>query len=48
MSKKILIIGFGNPGRLDDGLGPKLAEEFEKKDIVVHTGDILNSFFPLD
>ncbi len=26
----ILIKGFGNPGRLDDGLGPALAEHFEK------------------
>lgn len=26
----ILIIGYGNPGRLDDGLGPALAAEFEK------------------
>ncbi|NCC50671.1 MAG: hydrogenase maturation protease [Spartobacteria bacterium] len=24
--KKILFIGYGNPGRLDDGLGPALAE----------------------
>jgi hydrogenase maturation protease len=23
---RILVIGFGNPGRLDDGLGPRLAE----------------------
>jgi hydrogenase maturation protease len=23
---KVLVIGFGNPGRLDDGLGPALAE----------------------
>jgi len=26
----ILVIGYGNPGRLDDGLGPALAEELEK------------------
>jgi len=26
MSSKILLIGFGNPGRLDDGLGPVCAE----------------------
>jgi hydrogenase maturation protease len=26
MSGKILLIGYGNPGRLDDGLGPALAE----------------------
>ena len=27
--KRILLIGFGNPGRLDDGLGPALAEHFQ-------------------
>ena len=27
--KKVLLIGFGNPGRLDDGLGPRLAEMLE-------------------
>jgi hydrogenase maturation protease len=27
---KILIIGYGNPGRLDDGLGPALAERFRQ------------------
>ena len=26
---KILLIGYGNPGRLDDGLGPALAEKFQ-------------------
>jgi hydrogenase maturation protease len=26
----ILLIGFGNPGRLDDGLGPALAAEAER------------------
>ena len=33
-----LVIGFGNPGRLDDGLGPALAARFEAKgldDVVV-------------
>lgn len=32
MSKidKILLIGYGNPGRLDDGLGPELVEMLEK------------------
>jgi len=28
--RKILLIGFGNPGRLDDGLGPALAAAVEK------------------
>ena len=27
---KVLLIGFGNPGRLDDGLGPALAEAAEQ------------------
>lgn len=27
---RVLLIGYGNPGRLDDGLGPALAERFEK------------------
>jgi hydrogenase maturation protease len=27
--KRILLIGYGNPGRLDDGLGPALAERFQ-------------------
>jgi len=30
---KILLIGFGNPGRLDDGLGPALAEAVAKLEI---------------
>ena len=29
MSKRILVIGYGNPGRGDDGLGPALAERLE-------------------
>ncbi|MBL7016226.1 MAG: hypothetical protein ISR84_01575, partial [Kiritimatiellales bacterium] len=27
---RILLIGYGNPGRLDDGLGPALAEHFQQ------------------
>ena len=27
---KTLLIGYGNPGRLDDGLGPALAEAVAK------------------
>jgi hydrogenase maturation protease len=27
--KRILVIGYGNPGRSDDGLGPALAERLE-------------------
>jgi hydrogenase maturation protease len=30
MNKKILIYGYGNPGRQDDGLGVALVEEVEK------------------
>ncbi len=28
---KVLLIGYGNPGRLDDGLGPALAEAISRK-----------------
>ena len=28
-NKKILLIGYGNPGRLDDGLGPAFAKAVE-------------------
>jgi hydrogenase maturation protease len=31
--QKILLIGFGNPARADDGLGPALAEAIEAKNI---------------
>lgn len=30
---KILVIGFGNPGRLDDGLGPAFAERIQAQDL---------------
>lgn len=33
IQKRVLIIGYGNPGRLDDGLGPALAERIEKLSI---------------
>ena len=29
----VLVIGYGNPGRMDDGLGPALVESLEKLDI---------------
>lgn len=29
-TKKIIVIGYGNPGRLDDGLGPAFADAVEK------------------
>lgn len=28
---RVLLIGYGNPGRLDDGLGPALAEAMERR-----------------
>jgi hydrogenase maturation protease len=31
--KKILLLGFGNPARVDDGLGPALAEAIELKNM---------------
>lgn len=39
MVKKVLIIGYGNPGRLDDGLGPIFAEEMEKLQLELVTVD---------
>jgi hydrogenase maturation protease len=30
---RVLLIGYGNPGRQDDGLGPALAEELQKRAI---------------
>ncbi len=53
-SKKILLIGYGNPGRGDDGLGPALAERLLQKDLpglvvdidyqltVEHAHDVIN------
>ena len=32
-SPTVLLIGYGNPGRLDDGLGPALAEAIERDGI---------------
>jgi hydrogenase maturation protease len=32
-NKQILLIGYGNPGRQDDGLGPALAERLESFNI---------------
>ena len=40
-----MIIGYGNPGRLDDGLGPafaELARELELPDVVVESNYQLN------
>jgi hydrogenase maturation protease len=31
--RKVLLIGFGNPGRRDDGLGPALAAAIERADL---------------
>ena len=30
---KVLLVGFGNPGRLDDGLGPALADAVDAMDL---------------
>lgn len=35
----VLLIGYGNPGRLDDGLGPALAEAIEAKGLAGVTVD---------
>lgn len=31
--QRILILGYGNPGRRDDGLGPALVERIERRDL---------------
>ena len=36
---KILVYGYGNPGRQDDGLGIFLAEEVEKRNLLSVTVD---------
>ncbi len=33
MPDKVLLIGYGNPGRLDDGLGPELARIIESRKV---------------
>ena len=33
MSKRLLILGYGNPGRLDDGLGPACIEALRMLDL---------------
>lgn len=37
--RKVLLIGYGNPGRLDDGLGPCLAASIERLDLAGVTVD---------
>lgn len=32
-AQSVLLIGYGNPGRMDDGLGPALVERLEERDI---------------
>lgn len=39
MPGKVLLIGYGNPGRLDDGLGPALAEAMGNRQIAGLTVD---------
>ncbi len=31
MSPRVLVYGYGNPGRLDDGLGPALVRELSRR-----------------
>jgi len=46
LSLRVLIYGYGNPGRLDDGLGPAFARELAKRDVggpvTIETGYQLN------
>lgn len=39
MSSSVLVIGYGNPGRLDDGLGPALAEAIGQRNLPGVTTD---------
>jgi len=39
MRNRVLVIGYGNPGRLDDGLGPALANALENDPITGVTVD---------
>lgn len=43
-ARSILLIGYGNPGRLDDGLGPALAAAVEQWD---HPGVTIDSDYQL-
>ena len=45
---RVLIIGYGNPGRLDDGLGPALAAEAEAWGLPGLTVDAAYSLGPED
>ena len=45
MYKKILLYGFGNPGRQDDGLGPALVDKIEKENL---SGIIYDSNYQLN
>lgn len=40
MSASILILAFGNPGRQDDGLGPRCAELLEQQSAIVRKADV--------
>jgi hydrogenase maturation protease len=39
MANRVLVIGYGNPGRLDDGLGPALAEAVQELNLAGVTTD---------
>lgn len=40
MASRVLLIGYGNPGRRDDGLGPAIAQQVEALNIPHVTVDI--------
>jgi hydrogenase maturation protease len=46
LSPRVLVYGYGNPGRLDDGLGPAFARELAGRDlgepVTIETGYQLN------
>ncbi len=39
-AERVLLIGYGNPGRIDDGLGPALAEKIERLKLPGITVDV--------
>ncbi len=47
-AKRILLIGYGNPGRLDDGLGPALAEKFQQAEPAPNSFQTLEQSVPTE
>jgi hydrogenase maturation protease len=45
---RVLVLGYGNPGRLDDGLGPALVTELENRNLPAVTADATYLLEPED